>query len=105
MTRAATPVRERLIFAMEVPPADAANDLAGRLGDPVSCHKLGVGLFVSGDACPLLAALAGRGKKIFLDLRLFDVPATVAGALRNLQGRGMTFATLHGNPAIMEAAA
>jgi orotidine-5'-phosphate decarboxylase len=105
MTRAAIPARERLIFAMDVPTVDAARELSSRLGDSVSFYKLGLELFMSGDAFGLLDALAGRGKKIFLDLKLFDVPATVAGAVRNLKGRGVTFATVHGNQAIMEAAA
>jgi orotidine-5'-phosphate decarboxylase len=105
MTRAAIPARERLIFAMDVPTVDAARELAERLGDSVSFYKLGLELFMSGDAFGLLDALAGRGKKVFLDLKLFDVPATVAGAVRNLKGRGVTFATVHGNQAIMEAAA
>ena len=105
MTRAAIPARERLIFALDVPTVDAARTLADRLGDAVSFYKLGLELFMSGDAFPLLDELAGRGKKIFLDLKLFDVPATVAGAVRNLKGRGVTFATVHGNQAIMEAAA
>ena len=48
--------------------------------------------------------MVGHGKKVFLDLKLFDVPATVAGAVRNLRNRGVTFATVHGNQAIMEAA-
>lgn len=105
MTRAVIAARERLIFAMDVPTVDAARKLADRLGDSVSFYKLGLELFMSGEAFPLLDDLAGRGKKIFLDLKLFDVPATVAGAVRNLKGRGVTFATVHGNQAIMEAAA
>jgi orotidine-5'-phosphate decarboxylase len=105
MTRAVIPARERLIFATDVPTPDAARKLADRLGDSVSFYKLGLELFMSGGAFPLLDALAGRGKKIFLDLKLFDVPATVAGAVRNLKGRGVTFVTVHGNQAIMEAAA
>ncbi len=105
MTRAVIPARDRLIFAMDVPTPDAAKKLADRLGDSVSFYKLGLELFMSGDAFGLLDELAGRGKKIFLDLKLFDVPATVAGAVRNLKGRGVTFATVHGNQAIMEAAA
>ena len=105
MTRAAIPARDRLIFAMDVPTVAAAHALADRLGDSVSFYKLGLELFMSGEAFPLLDALAGRGKKIFLDLKLFDVPATVANAVRNLRNRGVTFATVHGNQAIMEAAA
>jgi len=105
MTRAVVPARERLIFAMDVPTPDAARRLADELGDSVSFYKLGLELFTSGGAFELLDALVGRGKKIFLDLKLFDVPATVAGAVRNIRNRGVTFATVHGNQAIMEAAA
>src|SRR5262245_37159816 len=90
---------------MDVPTPDAARRLADQLGDSVSFYKLGLELFMSGGAFELLDLLAGRGKKIFLDLKLFDVPATVAGAVRNLRDRGVTFATVHGNQAIMEAAA
>jgi orotidine-5'-phosphate decarboxylase len=53
----------------------------------------------------LLDWLAARGKKIFVDLKFFDIPATVAAAVRQLHGRGVTFATVHGNQSIMEAAA
>lgn len=105
MTRAAIPARERLIFAMDVPAADAARRLADQLGDSVTFYKLGLELFMSGGAFELLDWMVGRGKKVFLDLKLFDVPATVAGAVRNLRNRGVTFATVHGNQAIMEAAA
>jgi orotidine-5'-phosphate decarboxylase len=104
VARAVIPARERLIFAMDVPTADAARSLADRLGDSVSFYKLGLELFMSGGAFELSDWLAGRGKKIFLDLKLFDVPATVAGAVRNLGNRGVTFVTVHGNQAIMEAA-
>lgn len=105
MSRAAILPRERLIFAMDVPDAGAARRLAETLGDAVSFYKLGLELFTSGGAFGLLEWLAGRGKRVFLDLKLFDVPATVAAAVRNLRGRGVTFTTVHGNQAIMEAAA
>ncbi len=105
MTRAAIPARERLIFAMDVPAADTARRLADRLGDSITFYKLGLELFMSGGAFELLDWMVGRGKKVFLDLKLFDVPATVAGAVRNLRNRGVTFTTVHGNQAIMEAAA
>jgi orotidine-5'-phosphate decarboxylase len=105
VTRAAVPARERLIFAMDVPTPDVARRLADELGDSVSFYKLGLELFTSGSAFELLDWMVGRDKKVFLDLKLFDVPATVAGAVRNLRNRGVTFATVHGNQAIMEAAA
>ncbi len=104
MGRAAVPARERLIFAMDVPTADAARRLADTLGESVAFYKLGLELFMSGGAFELLDWLVGRGKRVFLDLKLFDVPATVGAAVRNLKNRGVTFATVHGNQAIMEAA-
>src|SRR5262245_26630124 len=90
---------------MDVPNADAARRLADTLGDSVDFYKLGLELFLSGKAFELLDWMVGRGRKVFVDLKLFDVPATVGAAVRNLQGRGVTFATVHGNQAIMEAAA
>ncbi len=104
LARVAVPARERLIFAMDVPAADDARRLADRLGDSVAFYKLGLELFMSGGAFELLDWMVGRGKRVFLDLKLFDVPATVAGAVRNLRNRGVTFTTVHGNQAIMEAA-
>ncbi len=105
MTRVTVPARERLIFAMDVPDAAAARMLAEELGDSVAFYKLGLELFMSGGYFELLDWMAGRGKRIFVDLKFFDVPATVAAAVRNLHGRGVTFATVHGNQGIMEAAA
>lgn len=104
MARAAVPARERLIFAMDVPNADAARRLADTLGDSVSFYKLGLELFMSGGAFELLDWMVGRGKRVFVDLKFFDVPATVAAAVRNLRNRGVTFTSVHGNQAIMEAA-
>ena len=105
MTRIAIPARERLIFAMDVPDADAARRLAERLGDSVQFYKIGLELFMAGGYFELLDWLVGRGKKVFVDLKFFDVPATVASAVRNLTNRGVTYATVHGNQGIMEAAA
>jgi orotidine-5'-phosphate decarboxylase len=104
MPRASIPARERLIFAMDVPNADAARRLADTLGDSVSFYKLGLELFMSGGAFELLDWMVGRGKRVFVDLKFFDVPATVASAVRNLRNRGVTFTTVHGNQAMMEAA-
>lgn len=104
MTRAAIPARERLIFALDVPNADAARRLTDALDDAVSFYKLGLELFMSGEAFELLDWLVGRGKRVFVDLKFFDVPATVAAAVRNLRNRGVSFATVHGNQSIMESA-
>jgi orotidine-5'-phosphate decarboxylase len=105
LTRIAIPARERLIFAMDVPDADAARQLADRLGDSVRFYKLGLELFMAGGYFELLDWMVARGKKVFVDLKFFDVPATVAAAVRNLTNRGVAYATVHGNQGIMEAAA
>jgi orotidine-5'-phosphate decarboxylase len=104
MPRAVIPARERLIFAMDVPDAGAARRFAETLGDSVSFYKIGLEVFMSGGGFELLDWLVGRGKRVFVDLKFFDVPATVASAVRNLRNRGVTFTTVHGNQAIMEAA-
>ncbi len=105
MTRISIPARERLIFAMDVPDAETARRLADDLGDSVAFYKLGLELCMAGGYFELLDWMVGRGKKVFVDLKFFDVPATVASAVRNLTNRGVTYATVHGNQGIMEAAA
>jgi orotidine-5'-phosphate decarboxylase len=97
--------RDRLIFAMDVADPAAARTLAGTLGDSVTFYKLGLEMMMSGGYFELLDWMTSRGKKVFADLKFFDVPATVAAAVRQLAGRGATFATVHGNQGIMEAAA
>ena len=99
------PNRERLIFALDVTDAKAARALVEQLGDAVQFYKIGLELFMAGEYFPLLQWLVARGKKVFVDLKFFDVPATVAAAVRQLRNRGVTFTTVHGNQAIMEAAA
>ncbi len=97
--------KDRLIFAMDVPDTDQARKLAETLGDSVTFYKLGLELMMSGDYFGLLDWLVARDKKVFVDLKFFDVPATVAAAVRRLRNRGVTYATVHGNQSIMEAAA
>jgi orotidine-5'-phosphate decarboxylase len=97
--------RDRLIFAMDVPDAARARQLAEALGDSVRFYKLGLELMMSGGYFELLDWMVARGNKVFADLKFFDVPATVAAAVRQLSGRGVTFVTVHGNQGIMEAAA
>ena len=70
--------RDRLIFAMDVASVDEAKRLAGQLGDAVTFYKLGLELVTSGDYFGLLEWLVARDKKVFVDLKFFDVPATVA---------------------------
>ena len=99
------PVRERLIFALDIADTAAARALADRLGDAVHFYKIGLELCMTGGYFDLLDWLVARGKRVFVDLKFFDVPATVASAVRQLRNRGVTFATVHGNQSIMEAAA
>jgi orotidine-5'-phosphate decarboxylase len=99
------PTRERLIFALDVADAAAARLLVERLGDAVRFYKIGLELLMSGSYFELLDWLVARERRVFVDLKFFDVPATVAAAVRGLRNRGVTFATVHGNQSIMEAAA
>ncbi len=105
MTPKNIPDRERLIFAMDVADPQAARQLVEQLGDSVVFYKIGLELFMAGGYFELLDWLVARGKKVFVDLKFFDVPATVAAAVKQLRNRGVTLATVHGNQAIMEAAA
>lgn len=96
--------RDRLIVALDLPEADAARSLVDTLGDAVSFYKIGLELFMSGGYFGLLDWLIARDKKVFVDLKFFDVPETVRSAVRALSSSGATFATIHGNQSIMEAA-
>jgi orotidine-5'-phosphate decarboxylase len=97
--------RDRLIFAMDVPEAAQARELADQLGDSITFYKLGLELMMAGGYFELIDWMIARDKKVFVDLKFFDVPATVGRAVARLASRGVTFATVHGNQGIMEAAA
>jgi orotidine-5'-phosphate decarboxylase len=99
------PSKDRLIFAMDVPTVDRAKELASELGDAVTFYKIGLELMMSGEYFDLLDWMLERDKKVFCDLKFFDIPATVGSAVRSLKDRGATFVTVHGNRSIMEAAA
>ncbi len=90
---------------MDVPAAEEAVKLVELLGDSVQFYKLGLQLFMAGGYFELIAWLNGKGKKVFVDLKFFDVPETVKLAVRGLKHRGVTFATVHGNEAMLKAAA
>ena len=105
MTDKMIPAKDRLIFAMDVPDCDRARALADELGDAVTFYKIGLELMMSGGYFELLDWLLAKDKKVFCDLKLFDIPATVGSAVRALKDRGATFLTVHGNQSIMEAAA
>jgi orotidine-5'-phosphate decarboxylase len=98
------PPRERLIFALDLPSAAEARDFVAQLGDSVVFYKLGLELFMAGGYFELVDALTAQGKKVFVDLKFFDVPQTVASAVKRLNGRGVSLTTVHGNEAILRAA-
>jgi orotidine-5'-phosphate decarboxylase len=99
------PRRERLIFALDVSTVEEAKSCVEKLGDSVLFYKIGLQLFMAGGYYELIDWLAARGKKVFVDLKFFDVPETVRLAVAQLRGRKVEFATVHGNDGIMQAAA
>ena len=98
------PVRERLIMALDVPSIPEAQALVDELGESVVFYKVGMELFMSGDYFGFIEWLKQHNKKVFVDLKFFDVPATVGRAIKALSNKGVDLATIHGNDAIMEAA-
>jgi orotidine-5'-phosphate decarboxylase len=96
--------RDRLIVALDVAAPDQARALVAKLGDAVTFYKVGLELFMHPGCFELVEWLVRQGKQVFVDLKFFDVPETVRGAVRALRNRGVTFATVHGNQAILEAA-
>jgi orotidine-5'-phosphate decarboxylase len=99
------PTRERLIFALDVPDLAAAKKLVGTLGDAVAFYKIGLELAASAHYFELLRWLVDQDKRVFADLKLYDIPATVGAAVRQLAKSGASFLTVHGDRAITAAAA
>lgn len=99
------PVRERLIMALDVSDFSEARALVEELGDSVIFYKVGMELFMSGDYFGFIEWLKQQNKKVFVDLKFFDIPETVGRAIKALSSKGVDLATIHGNDAIMEAAA
>ena len=108
MSRAPLPLRidERLIFALGVPCKAQAIEWVDRLGDAVSFYKIGMELLASGEYFHVLEELAKRDKRVFVDLKFFDIPATIGGVIARLSQWPVSYCTIHGwHPAMMEAAA
>lgn len=97
--------RDRLIFALDVPSIEDAERWVQSLGDAVNFYKVGLELFTAGDGPGLVRTLKRAGKRVFVDLKLFDVPATVTRAVARLAALEADFVTVHGNQSMMEAAA
>lgn len=96
--------RDRLIFALDVPTLADARAWVDRLGDSVTFYKLGLEFCMGGQYFELLEELKARGKKVFADLKFYDVPATVRGAVANLARSGAYCCTLHGVSSIYAGA-
>ena len=95
--------RERLIVALDVPTVQEAEALVTRLGDSVAFYKIGLEL-VYGGGLDLARRLIAEGRQVFLDLKLHDIPNTVAGATARVAQLGVTFLTVHAYPQTMRAA-
>jgi len=97
-------VEDRLIFALDVPEVSQAKDIVTELDDSVNFYKIGMELLMTGQYFELLSWLIEKDKKVFVDLKFFDVPETVGRTIARLSDYGATFATIHGNQALMEKA-
>jgi orotidine-5'-phosphate decarboxylase len=95
--------RDRMIVALDLPSVDLARAMVERIGDAASFYKIGMELTYSG-GLPLAEDLVRAGKKVFLDLKLHDIPNTVASATKQVANLGATFLTIHAYPQTMQAA-
>lgn len=95
---------DRLIVALDVPNALAGLELAGKLGDAVSFYKIGLGMLTGGGLALANELKQEHGKRIFLDMKFFDIGATVAAAVRGIAQFDLDFLTVHGDPHVVRAA-
>jgi orotidine-5'-phosphate decarboxylase len=97
------PIDERIIFALDVPNADEARKWVKTLEAHTRFFKVGLQLFVA-EGFEIVDWILSRDLKVFIDLKFFDVPETVKLAVGTLAHRGISFATVHGNDAMLKAA-
>jgi orotidine-5'-phosphate decarboxylase len=97
------PLNERIIFALDFSDPKEAARWVEKLDSHVKFFKVGLQLFLAG-WWPVIDHIRGRGNKVMVDLKFFDIPETVHLAMRQLKDKGATFATVHGNQPIIEAA-
>jgi orotidine-5'-phosphate decarboxylase len=97
-------IDKRIIFALDVESSDEAKEWVKKLEERVKFFKVGLQLFLAG-GFDIIDWIVRRGLEVMVDLKFFDVPQTVASAVAQLRGRGISLATVHGNDAILEAAA
>ena len=99
-----TQADDRLIVALDVPNALEGHALAQRLGDSVSFYKIGLGMLTGGGMALANELKDEHGKRIFMDLKLFDIGATIEAAVRGLSQFDLDFLTVHGDPHVVRAA-
>lgn len=95
---------DRLIVALDVPNVIAGNELATQLGDTVNFYKIGLGMLTGGGLALANELKQEHGKRIFLDMKLFDISATIEAAVRGLAQFDLDFLTVHGDPHVVAAA-
>ena len=95
---------DRLIVAMDVPDSITALNLAYKLGDKVNFYKIGLCMLTNGGLALANELKEEMGKRIFLDLKLFDIGATIEKAVRDLTQFNIDFLTVHGDPNVVKAA-
>ncbi len=96
---------DRLIVALDVPNVLQGLALADRLGDAVSFYKIGLGMLTGGGFALANELKHERGKRVFLDMKLFDIGATIEAAVRGIAQHDLDFLTVHGDPQVVRAAA
>lgn len=95
---------DRLIVALDVPNAIEGLRMVERLGDAVSFYKIGLGMLTGGGLALANELKGEHGKRIFMDLKLFDIGATIEAAVRGLAQFDLDFLTVHGDPYVVRAA-
>ena len=95
---------DKLIVAMDMPNAIEALKMAEQLGDAVNFYKIGLGMLTGGGLALANELKAELGKRIFLDMKLFDIGATVEHAVRGIAQFDLDFLTVHGDPYVVRAA-
>lgn len=99
------PADDRLIVALDVPNVVQGLDLVNRIGDAVSFYKVGLGMLTGGGLALANELKQEMGKRVFLDMKLYDIGATVEAAVRGLTAYDLDFLTVMGDPQVVRAAA
>lgn len=95
---------DRLIVALDVPNVVQGLDLVARIGDAASFYKIGLGMLTGGGLALANELKHEQGKRVFLDMKLFDIGATIEAAVRGLARYDLDFLTVHGDPQVVRAA-